>query len=268
MASRRIPLVRLLRLDRAIRAGSYPTAPSLARDLGVSTRTVQRDVEYLRQQGAPIRWNAHQRGYEYGDLSYVPDFEPRLSEGDLLAILAAESVLPHYRGTPYEGILRRTFLKAGKAFGTPLKINMKDLVSHLPRDARPRSKDDTSRLPRTKPVDDGPIAVILRFKPPAAEKILSLHWPEDFQLQTLMDGGLEVTVETRDADEILWWMLQWGTDVELISPRWARRRLMQIVEMVRNRYKPAPPRRRRRTKAAVSAARRKARSQALSLRKD
>jgi predicted DNA-binding transcriptional regulator YafY len=221
---------------------------------------VQRDVEYLRRRGAPIRWNAGRKGYEYTDLSYVPDFEPRLTEGDLLSILAAESVLPHYRGTPYEGILRRTFLKAGKAFGTPLKIKMKDLVSHLPRDATPKHKGEVDKLPRKTPDEDGPIPVILRFSPSATPQVLSLDWPEDFQLQSLMDGGLEVTFETHDADEILRWALQWGTDVELISPRWARRRLLQIIEMVRNQYKPVPVRGRRKVKGAVSVARRRARS--------
>jgi predicted DNA-binding transcriptional regulator YafY len=270
MRSSRIPLVRLLRLDRAVRTGTYPSAPALARNLGVSTRTVQRDVEYLRQLGAPIRWNASRKGYEYADSSYVPGFDVELTEGDLLSVLAAETILPAYRGTPYEGVLRKLFLKVGKAFGAPMKIKMADLAANTPAASRKAPRGARARLPRSaSPGADGSIAVVLRFSPSVTDRVTALEWPEESQLQTLMDGGLELTIETEDADEVLRWMLQWGTDVEVISPRWARRRLLQILDMIRNRYQPAGAGPRRKApRARSTAARRKSRPRTPSLRTD
>jgi predicted DNA-binding transcriptional regulator YafY len=46
---------RILAVDSLIRAGKYPNASTIARRLEVTTRTVQRDIEYMRDMyGAPI----------------------------------------------------------------------------------------------------------------------------------------------------------------------------------------------------------------------
>jgi predicted DNA-binding transcriptional regulator YafY len=50
----RSALVRLARIDAAIRAGECPNVTTLARQLEVNPRTVQRDLDYFRDQlGAP-----------------------------------------------------------------------------------------------------------------------------------------------------------------------------------------------------------------------
>src|SRR5438309_226802 len=46
----RFSLQRIAALDRAIRAGEYPNAWTIARELEVGHRTVQRDVEFLRDR--------------------------------------------------------------------------------------------------------------------------------------------------------------------------------------------------------------------------
>lgn len=262
----RMPVARLLRLDRAIRAGSYPTAPQLARNLSVSPRTVQRDIEHLRRIGAPIRWNASRKGYEYADPSFIPKFEANLTEGELLSVLAAETILPAYRGTPYEGILRRLFLKIGKAFGAPLKLKMSDLVANT--QPEPSAAATPSKLPRAVPKGDGKVPVVLRFTPLVTPQVSSLDWPEEYQLQTVMDGGLELTLEADDADEVIKWMLQWGTDVEIVSPRWARKRLLQILDAIGTRYRPRTGPKRKSIRRRATAIRRRGRRPAPSLKAD
>ena len=54
----RFSLERIAALDRALRAGEYPNARSLADRLEVSRRTVQRDIEFFRDRlGAPIAYD-------------------------------------------------------------------------------------------------------------------------------------------------------------------------------------------------------------------
>ncbi|MBD3335040.1 MAG: WYL domain-containing protein [Candidatus Eisenbacteria bacterium] len=236
MAKRRIPLVRLLRLDHAIRSKEDLSAPSLARDLGVSVRTVQRDIDYLRRQGAPIRWNASRRGYEYADLAYVPPLEANLCEGELLSILSGERTLEAYRGTPFEGLLQRLFLKVGRALPEAISVDMKDLVASFATATRPLEAAGP-RLPRSVPnaaKRSPPLA--LRFSRRVAATVAKLSWPPAAKLQNMMDGGLEVTLPATDSEAALQWCLQWGRDVEVLGPRWARKRLVQIAKGITQSY--------------------------------
>lgn len=64
------------------------TAGMLAERFGVNTRTVRRDLSYLRERlGAPIDFDSHQRRYRYvGPFHLLPEL--MLSEDEVL-ILAA-----------------------------------------------------------------------------------------------------------------------------------------------------------------------------------
>ena len=77
-------------IDRRLRhKRDYPSASTFERDYLVEAgetfdkRTWKRDVEWLREQGAPIEYDARKHGYFYSDTSFsFPAL--RLSEGDLL----------------------------------------------------------------------------------------------------------------------------------------------------------------------------------------
>jgi predicted DNA-binding transcriptional regulator YafY len=98
-------------LDRAIRAGKYPNARTIADELEVGHRTVQRDIEFLRDRlGAPRAVDPRRNGYHYTE----PDYQLpllTLTEGELVALFLAERVLQQYRGTPYAADLARAFRK-------------------------------------------------------------------------------------------------------------------------------------------------------------
>jgi hypothetical protein len=68
-------------IDRKIREKTYPTAASLARDYQnecgkyVNARTIAADIAVMREDlGAPIYYDAENRGYIYTDPSFIPDF--------------------------------------------------------------------------------------------------------------------------------------------------------------------------------------------------
>jgi hypothetical protein len=59
---------RLLSLDERIRAGKYPNCTSFAREWEVNEKTIQRDIEFLRDsRGAPLVYDAAHKGFAYAD---------------------------------------------------------------------------------------------------------------------------------------------------------------------------------------------------------
>lgn len=107
--ARRFSIQRFAALDAAIRAGRYPNARSLGSELEVHPRTIQRDIEFLRDRlGVPLAYDQVRYGYYYTDPTFrLPAVV--LTEGELLAIFLAERVLQQFRGTPFAPQLARAF---------------------------------------------------------------------------------------------------------------------------------------------------------------
>ena len=62
----RPPLERMLRIHQALHSGGYPNASTLARQLEVSTKSIHRDLEFMRDRlELPIQYDAKRFGYFY-----------------------------------------------------------------------------------------------------------------------------------------------------------------------------------------------------------
>jgi predicted DNA-binding transcriptional regulator YafY len=98
--SARPVLERLQVIDSAIRRHQWPNARTLARELEVTPRTIQRDIAFLRYRlRAPINFDTSRNGFYYTDPSYrLPYFQ--MTQGELVALLVASQVMHQYRGTP------------------------------------------------------------------------------------------------------------------------------------------------------------------------
>jgi predicted DNA-binding transcriptional regulator YafY len=129
--SSRPPLARLATIDQALRSGAWPNASTLARELEVSPRTVQRDLIFLRDRlRAPVEFDATRNGYRYTEPDYrLPFF--RLSEGELVALFLAERVLRQVRGTPYEQDLQRAFARLTELLPDAVSVNLAALAEGL-----------------------------------------------------------------------------------------------------------------------------------------
>src|SRR5581483_2122170 len=94
----RPPLERMLRIHQAIQAGDYPNATTLARELEVSTKSIHRDLEFMRDRlNLPLEYDFAHTGYHYTEeVSGFPTLQ--ITEGELLALLIAEKALQQYRG--------------------------------------------------------------------------------------------------------------------------------------------------------------------------
>ena len=113
---------RLLFIDRKIREGRFPSCASLGEEWEVSAKTIQRDIDYLRDQmGAPIEYDKSRHGLYYSDKSW---FLPAviLSEGDILALLVGTQALAMYKGTPVAGELKAIYSKLSQLL--PEKISI------------------------------------------------------------------------------------------------------------------------------------------------
>jgi predicted DNA-binding transcriptional regulator YafY len=123
----RSPLERIAALDREIRAGKYPNARTIARDLEVSPRTIHRDIEFLRDRlGAPLEYDEVRHGFRYTNPTYrLPAWT--LTEGELLTLVLAERLLRQYRGTPYADQLDCALRKLAGALADEVTIDLADL---------------------------------------------------------------------------------------------------------------------------------------------
>ena len=66
LAATRPPIERMARIMAEIQAGIYPNAQKLAEKLEVSAKTVQRDIEFLRDRlRAPIEYDARRWGFYF-----------------------------------------------------------------------------------------------------------------------------------------------------------------------------------------------------------
>jgi predicted DNA-binding transcriptional regulator YafY len=96
---------------RLLPPGELPTTKSLVKEFGVSRKTVQRDIKFMKETWElPIRYNASKAGYEYEQ--EVVDFPGiKVTEEEVFAFLVARNSLDRYKGTAVREPLARIFEK-------------------------------------------------------------------------------------------------------------------------------------------------------------
>ncbi|MGC8991868.1 MAG: helix-turn-helix transcriptional regulator, partial [Verrucomicrobiia bacterium] len=122
----RPPLERMLRIHRAIQAGKHPNATTLAAEMEVSTKSVHRDIEFMRDRlGLPIEFDPRRNGYYYTqEVASFPTLQ--LTEGELFALLVAEKAIQQYRGTTFERPLMSALRKMADSLPEPVSIHFSD----------------------------------------------------------------------------------------------------------------------------------------------
>lgn len=131
---------RLQALDAAIREGKHPNCLSFSLDWEVSQKTVQRDIEFMKDSlGAPIEYDRGKQGYYYTDANW---FLPAInvSEGELLALALGAQVAALYQGTPIAETLDKILEKIADALPDVVSVSPGDIahdVSFLGIPARP-----------------------------------------------------------------------------------------------------------------------------------
>ncbi|MEM9443820.1 MAG: WYL domain-containing protein [Verrucomicrobiota bacterium] len=107
----RPPLARMLRIHEQLQKNIHPNCRKLGALLEVAAKTIQRDIDFMRDQLClPIEYNQKKFGYYYTEA--VTSFPTvQVSEGELVALYVAQKAMAQYRGTVFEKPLQAAFHK-------------------------------------------------------------------------------------------------------------------------------------------------------------
>lgn len=122
----RAPLERMLRIHQAIQTGNFPNSTALANEIEVSTKSIHRDLIFMKDRlGLPLAYDFNRKGFYYTEeVSNFPTLQ--ITEGELFALLVAEKALQQYRGTTFEGPLISAFKKMAASLPDTVSLNLSD----------------------------------------------------------------------------------------------------------------------------------------------
>ncbi|MGE5529301.1 MAG: helix-turn-helix transcriptional regulator [Patescibacteria group bacterium] len=92
-------ICRIHRIHRALAGGACPGIEALAAELGVSSRTIERDLQQLRNFYAPLVFDRGRGGYRYAGPFSLPCMT--LTAGELAVLLIGQRLLVELAGTPF-----------------------------------------------------------------------------------------------------------------------------------------------------------------------
>jgi proteasome accessory factor B len=121
----------MLRIHQALHSGSFPNATTLARQLEVSTKSIHRDLEFMRDRlELPIQYDAKRFGYFYTE--HVKSFPTlQITEGEIFALVVAEKALQQYRGTSFERPLLSALKKMAQSLPDTLSLSLDDIAQTI-----------------------------------------------------------------------------------------------------------------------------------------
>jgi proteasome accessory factor B len=133
---------RIGRIHDLLEEGAYPNATRLGRQLKLTTKTIHRDVAYMREHlGLPIAFDKQRLGYYYDQAVPCQPTQP-MSDAELFGLLVAHRVVAQHTGTEMESSLRATMEKFLPQLDTCACLvveDMREVMSHLPSKAEPAS---------------------------------------------------------------------------------------------------------------------------------
>ncbi len=123
----RPPLWRMLRIHQAIQLGKHPNAAYFARQFEVSTKTIHRNLEFMRYQlDLPIEYDPQRYGFHYTEkVEAFPTLQ--ITEGEFIALVIAERALEQYRGTNLEKPLLGAIRKMEQALPDTISLDLADI---------------------------------------------------------------------------------------------------------------------------------------------
>jgi predicted DNA-binding transcriptional regulator YafY len=91
--SARLPMYRIIQIHELLKEGKFPNCQALSDDFEVSYKTVQRDIDFMRDQlQLPIEYDSARRGFIYTkEVNNLPMVA--LKEGEVVALLVAQKAV-------------------------------------------------------------------------------------------------------------------------------------------------------------------------------
>jgi proteasome accessory factor B len=121
----------MMRIHDRLKAAAYPNCRKLADELEVSPKTIQRDIDFMRDRlGFPIEYDQLRFGFYYTEpVANFPNME--ISQGEIMALFVARKALEQYRGTSFERSLRTAFQKFSDSLRDKVDFKWADVDSAI-----------------------------------------------------------------------------------------------------------------------------------------
>jgi len=118
---------RVGRLISIIASGKYPNCQTLAREIEVSPKTIQRDLDHMRDQKMlPLEYDDKKHGFYFS--RPVREFAPmQLSRGELVALFVAQKALEPLRGTRLQKLVAESVNKIASACPESVTMHWQDM---------------------------------------------------------------------------------------------------------------------------------------------
>ncbi len=123
----RRPLARIHAIHEALAGGGFPNCQELSRELEVSSKTVMRDIDFMRDEfRLPIVFDAARNGYRY--TQPVTSFPPvAIRQEELMALFVARKMMEPLKGTALEQVLRDGFQRLSQLNGAVVHLSWAEL---------------------------------------------------------------------------------------------------------------------------------------------
>jgi predicted DNA-binding transcriptional regulator YafY len=138
----RSALDRIVHLHRRLSHEQFVTSESLGRELEVSSRTIKRDIELMRDRlGVPIAWDAGTHSYTY---THHCDLLPllRIDADEALALALAGRTFAAWHGTPLGRALTAALEKIAPIIGGAVSLPVDALEGLLFSPVDPAADDE------------------------------------------------------------------------------------------------------------------------------
>ena len=119
----KVQMRRIYTIVEAVKGGGYPNCRSLADRLEVTQKTIQRDVNFIRDQlELPLEYNKGMHGYEFtSDVTNFPVFEAQVE--DLAAMFLARHAMKSVKGTKLAEALKPAFERLTRQLDGQVNMN-------------------------------------------------------------------------------------------------------------------------------------------------
>jgi proteasome accessory factor B len=126
---------RLLQLIGLLQAGRGYNVEALARQCGVSRRTIFRDLDVLRESGVPLHFDDAQQRYRIPGTYYLPP--TNLTTEEALALIVLSHEMGDEQGVPFFSAARTAAIKLESSLPGRLREQLRHLVSAVQIHAPP-----------------------------------------------------------------------------------------------------------------------------------
>ncbi len=138
----RWPMERIYHIHEAVQEGRLPNCSTMAAELEVTAKTIQRDITFMRDRlNLPLEYDDGAHGYRYtADVSTFPVFEVGAEE--LAGLFLARQAIEAVRGTQLERTMREVFARLTRSMQGRVKFGWADLDRALSRKPRGVARTD------------------------------------------------------------------------------------------------------------------------------